>query len=169
VRNDLDRLAAVPHHVALDNVQALATTVNEDARIPAADGRVVDDIVADDVVVRADLDLDPVVAAVARAAQVVDVVPLEQAVGGPARIVVAARVEAFALRRARCAEASVVDVIAAEDEEVRVAIVEGDRVVTRLIDLGVLERDVVAADEPHPGAPALECQTPYDQVRGVHD
>jgi hypothetical protein len=93
--DDLDRLAPVPHHVALDDIQATATAADENARIRAADGRVVDDVVADDVIVRAGLDFDLVVAAVARAARVVAVVPLEQAVGRPACVVVAARVEAL--------------------------------------------------------------------------
>ena len=64
-RADLDGLAAVPHRVAFDDVEPSTASVNEDARVLPATGRVVDHVVAHRVVVGADLDLDPVIAAVA--------------------------------------------------------------------------------------------------------
>src|SRR5574342_431057 len=65
VRDDLDPFTAVPHGIALDYVSFRSAAVNEDAWVFLANGGVVDDVIADDVAIGADFNLNPVIAAVA--------------------------------------------------------------------------------------------------------
>src|SRR6185436_10023307 len=106
-------------------------------------------------------------AAVAGAARVMNVIAFNERVGGATGAGVAADVHPLALRRARGAQAGVMDMVAPDDEGVAVAAVHGERVVAGFKNLAVLERDVMSANEAHPRAAALEAQPADNQVRTI--
>src|SRR5574341_614645 len=89
IGNHLDPFATVPNHVALNHVRRRPAAVDENTGILLTDIGVVNHIVANDIPMRANLDLDPVIAAAAGPAQMMNVVPFEQTVTHPAAAVVA--------------------------------------------------------------------------------
>jgi hypothetical protein len=117
----------------------------------------------------AELDFNSVVAAVAGAARVMNVIALDERVCGAALPVVTADVHPFALGGAARAQAGVMNVIAADHERVAVAAVHGERVVAGLEDLAPFEGHVMSADESHPGAAALESQAADDEMGAIDE
>jgi len=125
-------IAAVPHHVAFDDIDGLPLrAVHEHARI----ARVVDDIVAHDIRVRTELHLDAV--ALGRIARVMDPVVLDQRVRHDAGRIVAADVHALA---GAAVLARMVDVVVLHrDAGHRGAEIDPD---IDIVDLQMIERDV---------------------------
>ena len=73
----LDAFSGVEDNVALDNINPFTTAIYEYARIFSTYIGIVNDIISDNVPVRAELYFNAVVAAAARTAQVVNIIPLE--------------------------------------------------------------------------------------------
>ena len=164
IGDDLDALSGVPDNVALDDVDPFAAAIDKNARILFSDVRIVNDVISDGISIRAEFDLDAVIAADAGAAQVVDVVAFHKRVCSDIRAVVGADVHALALRRAAVAQSGVMNVISSDNEGVAVTAVHRQGVVFGPADFALLERDVMAPDKPHTRVAALEMQAPNRQV-----
>jgi len=169
VGNDLDAFACVPDNVALDDVDAFAAAVHENAGIFRADIRVVDDVVTDYVPVRAEFYFDTVVASDAGAARVVNVVALDERVGGDTRTVMAADIHPFSFGRAAFAQTGMVDVIPSDDKGVAVSAVHRQGIVEGVTYLAIFEYDVVSPDKTHARAAAFEPDCPNGQVLAIDE
>lgn len=163
----LDAFAGVPDDIAFDDVDAFAAAVHENARIFGADIRVMDDIVADDVAVRAEFYFDAVVAAAAGAASMMDVIALDEAVGGYTRAVMTAYVHTFSFGRAALTQACIVDVISSDDKGVTITAVHCQSVVLSVADLAIFECDVVSSYESYAGAAALEMNSSDSEIFAI--
>ena len=76
IGDHLDAFAGVPDAIVLDDVDSRSAAVDEDTRIPPTDVRIVNHVVPDRIAVGTSFDLDAIVAAVACAAQMMDIVAL---------------------------------------------------------------------------------------------
>ena len=165
----LDAFAGVPDDIAFDDVDAFAAAVHENARIFGADIRVMDDIVADDVAVRAEFYFDAVVAAAAGAAGVMDIIALDESVGGYTRAVMATDVHTFTFGRAVTEQTGMVDVVSSDNKGVAVAAVHCQSVVQCITDLTIFECNVVTPDKSYAGAAALEIDSADSEIFAIDE
>ena len=169
IRYDLDAFTGVPYDIALYDVQFGATAIDKDAGVPFVDIGVVNDVVTDGIAVGADLDFDAVIAALAGAAQVVDVVAFEQAVRRAIGTRVTADIHALAFGGAGLAQARVMNVVVADNKGMAVTAVHGEGIVAGVKDLAGLQGDVVSADKTDTRTATLKTQAPDDQMGTVHE
>ena len=80
IGNDLYTFAGPEDDVSFDDIDPGSTSIDEYAGVLAADVRIVNYIVADDIAVGANLDFDAVVSAAGCAAQVMDVIALDEGI-----------------------------------------------------------------------------------------
>lgn len=167
IGDDLDALSGVPDDIALDDVDPFAAAIDENARIFFADVRIVNNVVANDVSIRAEFELDAVISTVAGAAQVMNIVAFHQRVCGDIRSAVGADVHALSFRRAVVAQARVMDVISSDHEGVTVAAVHRQGIVASPADFALLKGYMMPPDEAHTRAAAPEPYAANSQVRAV--
>jgi hypothetical protein len=124
----------------------------------------VDHVVADHVAEAAFLQLDAVALRDAGAVRVMNVIALDETVGEPAGVAVAAQVHAFA------GAVGVMDVIAQDPEAfVRAAGVRGDRDVAGVVDFAALDRDEARAHQADAVRAAGELDVAHHEVAGPGD
>jgi hypothetical protein len=101
IRNNLNCLTTVPHHIPLDKVNFASSTIDKDTWVLLADIRVMNDIIANDVPIGACFNLNTIVSSITRTTQVVDVIAFNEGIGRPADVIGAANIYPFTFGRAR--------------------------------------------------------------------